>query len=466
VVDVGKSNVKVLVTEPGGHVLAARSVVNRVLPGPPWRHHDLKGLSEWVFGTLGEMARDHRFAAIVPSGHGSGTILTLADPDAGGDGAAVPMLDYEEACPAATDAVYRAAVGDFGDRGGRVMMASTHQARQMLRAEIETPEAFAGAAHALAVAPYWAWRLSGVAASEVSALGAQSQLWNAGAGRWAGIVGARNWGRLLPPVKPAWEDLGPVRPALARQYGIPAAARVHLGGHDSSLNFYRYLAAGIEDFTLVATGTWIVAMTDRQDIPAPDEMRGMVMNADVFGRPVAGALTMGGREYALIAGEGNTGGITRGALMRVVAAGTVSVPTFGSDGGQFPGTEGRGRVDGAAPVGPEDRRALALLHAVMLTVACAEALGAPGRLVLDGTFLREAQFAPLVAALMPGVRVLAAPEIDGVAAGAALLAGHAARSAPVALPLAPVLPAEIPGLAGWAALWRDRAERAMAEAGT
>ncbi|MFZ5710048.1 MAG: hypothetical protein ACOY4T_10245 [Pseudomonadota bacterium] len=33
------------------------------------------------------------------------------------------------------------------------------------------------------------------------------------------------------------------------------------GGHDSSLNFHRYAATGLSDFTLVSTGTWIVAMS-------------------------------------------------------------------------------------------------------------------------------------------------------------------------------------------------------------
>jgi sugar (pentulose or hexulose) kinase len=304
--------------------------------------------------------------------------------------------------------------------------------------------------------------LSGVAASEASALGAQSQLWNVARGDWSPIVAARDWGRLLPPLRPAWDDLGPVRPALAARHGLPEGLRVHLGGHDSSLNLYRYQAAGLTDFTLVSTGTWIVAMRPGHDPARLDEARNMVLNADVFARPVGGALTMGGREFEAIAG--GTGGrpVRRQEVAAVAAAGTVAVPTFGHDSGQFPGSAGKGRIVGALPAGldPERaRRALALMHVAMLTVACAECLSREGALILDGTFLKEPQFATLVAALSPGHAVLASAETAGVPAGAALLAGHAERGgAPVAVGLEPVAPARVAGLAVWAAIWRSHAK--------
>jgi hypothetical protein len=43
---------------------------------------------------------------------------------------------------------------------------------------------------------------------------------------------------------------------------------------------------------------------------------------------------------------------------------------------------------------------------------------------------------------------------DGAAIGAALLAGHETRTAPVPLDLAEAEPAAVPGLAAWAARWR------------
>lgn len=462
VIDIGKTNAKVSAATETGHVVESASAENETVAGQPWRAHDLKRVRDFVLAEVAGLCRRHPIRHVVPSGHGSGAVLTLADPDASGDGAALPMIDYEDACPPEIDALYARLAGTFLDRGGRIMMASTHQARQMLRAEVEEPRAFARAAHALAVAPYWAWVLSGTAASEVSSLGAQSQLWNVANGAWSPIVAARGWGRLLPPLRPAWDGLGPIRPALAARYALPAGLRVHLGGHDSSLNLYRYQAAGLADFTLVSTGTWIVAMRPGHDPAALDEHRNMVLNADVFGRPVGGALTMGGREFRAIAGAERGEPVEADEIAAILAARTVALPTFGSDAGQFPGSEGRGRIEGGLPPGrPENRslRALALLHVAMLTVSCAASLAGRGELVLDGKFLGEPLFAPLVAALMPGLRVTASTEPAGVSAGAALLARHAARAGDaVPVALSPVAPAEIPGLAGWADLWRSRAE--------
>jgi len=460
VIDIGKSFAKVSRADAAGRILDTRSAPNRVLPGPPWPHHDLRGLSDWVFGALAELARGGGGGAerVIATGHGSGGVLVGKDPDAEGTGAALPMIDYEAESPPAVDAAYARLAGGFPERGSAIMLRSAHQARQMLRAAMEAPAAFARAAHALAVAPYWAWRLSGVAASEVTSLGAQSHLWDVAGRRWAPIVAACGWQRLLPPMRPGWDDLGPLRPELARRHGLPGGLRVHLGAHDSSTAFYRYQAGGFRGFTLVSTGTWIVALSDSCPPERLDAARGMTLNADMTGAPVGGCLAMGGREFALIAGPA---GLAAAAgpedVAAVVRAGTVAVPSFSADSGLFPGSAGRGRIEGPAPATPQGLRALALLHGAMLTEACAAALGGAGPLILDGAFLADPLFAPLVAALVPERRVLASDEPHGVTAGAALLAHHAGRTRPAELVLRPVAPARVPGLADWAELWRSRA---------
>ena len=58
-----------------------------------------------------------------------------------------------------------------------MMHGATHLARQMLWLEHGWPDAFAAARAYLALPQYWAWRLSGAAASEVTSLAAQSHLW-------------------------------------------------------------------------------------------------------------------------------------------------------------------------------------------------------------------------------------------------------------------------------------------------
>ena len=95
---------------------------------------------------------------------------------------------------------------------------------------------------------------------------------------------ARGWGRLMPPFAWAADDLGPIRPDMAKRHNLPPL-RVHAGAHDSSVSFFRYQAAGLKDFVLVSTGTWIVCFADRMDLSRLDKARGMTCNADMEGAP-------------------------------------------------------------------------------------------------------------------------------------------------------------------------------------
>ncbi len=446
VLDVGKSNVKLSAVTAMGEVHETLSVPNPVQDGPPWRHHDLAALSDWVFPELAALARRHPLDRFIASGHGSGGILAGDDPDAG-DGTVLPMVDYEQPLPPGLAEAYAPQAGGFFDRGSAIMMAATHTARQMVWAEAAEPARFARARRMLGIPQYWAWRLSGVAVSEVTILGAQSHLWNVPARTWAPIVAARGWGRLMPPFARASADLGPVRPALAARHRLPPL-RVHAGGHDSSLNHYRFQAAGWGGAVL-STGTWLVAMASGVPLPALDEHRGMTCNADPDGAPLAGALTMGGREFQAVA-QGAEGVADPAVIARLLARGTFAVPTFGGNDGQFPGSAGRGRIVGPLPEGPRERLALAVICAACLSVACAGTLG-PRDMALDGTFLRDASFAPLVAGMWPAM-VQVAPESYGIAAGAALLA--TGNRAQIALTRA----APWPGIADYARRWRALAE--------
>lgn len=455
VLDIGKTNVKLSAVTAAGEVAETLAVANEVRPGPPWRHPDLAGLGAWALESLAALSRRHPLGRVIAAGHGSAGVLVGGDPDAGGDGALLPMFDYEQPCPAEVDGAHAALAGDFAARGSAVMPGATHLARKLLWMERDGPDTVAAARAFLGLPQYWAWRLSGRAVSEASVLGAQSHLWKVAEGRWAPVVAARGWGRLLPPLAPAWEDLGPLRPELARRHGLPAGLRVHAGAHDSTVNAYRYAAAGRGDLTVVSTGTWIVGLARGVPPERLEERAGMTLNADVEGRPVAGALTMGGRAFALLAGEQDGRPGDPAAAAALVARGTLALPSFGDFDGQFPGSAGRGRVLGPLPEGPAERLALALLHAALLTQALIDRLDPDRAAVVDGTFLRDPLFAGLLAGLRGSRETWVSDEPYGIAAGAALLAGHADRAGPAQVPLARAAPAVVPGLAAYARRWAE-----------
>lgn len=84
--------------------------------------HDVTALSQWVFETLAALSRRHDLSAIVTAGHGSGGVLTGTDPDAG-DGATLPMIDYEQSLPPDILDGYTPLAGSFLDRGSATMHA-------------------------------------------------------------------------------------------------------------------------------------------------------------------------------------------------------------------------------------------------------------------------------------------------------------------------------------------------------
>ncbi|WP_152044786.1 FGGY-family carbohydrate kinase [Aureimonas psammosilenae] len=450
VLDVGKTNVKLFVADKGGDILAEISTPNRVLDRPPYRHHDLDGIEDWLLDGLAGFARSHEIEAIVTSSHGSGGVLV------GESGAAMPMIDYEQEPPEGIVADYASLAGSYRERGSAVMLGSAHLARQMLWLERGWPDVFAKARAFVAPPQYWAFRLCGTLASEVTSLAAQSHIWSSADNRPARLVAARGWERLMPPLARAYETLGRIKPDLARRCGLSPDTRVLCGIHDSSANFYRYQAAGLEDFTVVSTGTWIVALSDRGGVDFDDERPGRSCNADIFGRPVPGALTMGGREFAAVAGEGG-GKASREDLRRIVASGTMALPSFGADDGLFPGTARRGRIEGPLAEETGARFTLGTLYAALLTSEALRELPPVRTVVLDGAFVREPLFGALVAKLNPAARVLVDHDSFGTATGAALLASHETRDQPAALALEEPDLSELPDLAPYASRWRERA---------
>ncbi|ALA19925.1 MULTISPECIES: FGGY family carbohydrate kinase [unclassified Chelatococcus] len=458
VFDVGKTNIKLSAVDADGHVLETLSVANPVREGPPWRHHDLAAIRGWLLDGLGTLAKRHALQGFVPVGHGSGGVLALADPDMG-DGAALPMIDYEQPLPEDIREAYAPLAGPFLDRGSALMHGATHQARQLFWMEREAPAAVAAARWYLGIPQYWAWVMSGVAVSEASVLGAQSHLWNVPERSWAAIVRDRGWERLMPPFARAWQAVGRLRPTLVTRHGLPQDLAIFAGGHDSSVNYYRYQAAGLRAASVVSTGTWIVGLSGGTPLARLDEHRGMTCNSDVFGAPLGGVLSMGGREFAAIAGpDAPAEPVAVETAARLAARGTMAMPSFGDSDSLFPGSAGRGHIRGEPPATPAERKALAVLHCALLTAECLDALG-PGRdVVLDGSFVREPLYPALVAAFAPDRRVRFSLDAYGVAAGAALLAGHGERSQPAPVDLSEAGPLP-PVFIAYAERWREAVRR-------
>ena len=288
--------------------------------------------------------------------------------------------------------------------------------------------------------------------AEVTSLGAQTQLWNPRANQASSLAVREGWSQKLPPLRKAWETLGPLHPSLAPSQGRGAPPPVLVGIHDSNANYARFLAAGLERFTLISSGTWLITFSSDLPIDRLDPGRDMVSNTDLEGRAVACTRFMGGREFAELVGDQGLDGISSAEdAARLIERGVMALPSFTDSGGPFPKTGGQGRIVGAMPDGPGQRVALASLYVALMTSVDLDLLEATGDVIIDGSFADNRLFIGLLAALRPGQRVLASRARDGTALGAALLWGWPQQ---VRLDLEPAAPIALDGLADYALAWR------------
>lgn len=442
VLDIGKTNLKLLLIDADGRILAERQRPNRSLRGPPWPALDVAGMEAWLLEGLDAFARGHALRHVVAASHGSAAVLV---DDAG---PVLPPIDYEAEPPEAIVAAHRRLAPPFPERGSAFLGGASHYARQLLWMRAVDPAAVARARALLPLPQYLAWRLTGGTVIDWTMLGAQSHLWSPLGRNWTALVDRLDVARLLPSPGPPWRRVGRVHP----RFGLPAGLEALAGVHDSTANLYRYQRAGLGRFTLLSTGTWIVGMSAGTPVHRLDERRGMGLTSDVAGAPIAGTLAMGGREHALIAGE-RPAAVTAEALEAVVAAGVMVRPGLVGFDGIFAGSAGTGAVLGELGDDAARRAALATLYTALVSAVCLELLAAEDTVVIDGGFTAEPAFAGLLAALRPDLRVLVCPTGDGTARGAALLASHG-TDRPVPLELIPAEPLAVSGLAGYRARWR------------
>ena len=447
VFDLGKTNLKVAAFDPSGKIVAERSRPNAPLkPDAEWPYLRLDTEGAWAFliASLRDIGARFAIEAISIAVHGAAGVL-VTDEDV-----ALPPLDYEFGGYDLVAADYDAARPPFEETLSPNLPRGLNLGRQIFYFERLFPAEFARARAFLAYPQYWAWRLSGIMATEVTSIGSHTDLWRPTEGRLSSLVERQGWTRLFPPLRRAWETLGPLKPEVAAATGLSTAARVVCGAHDSNASLVPHLVVRRDPFTVISTGTWVIIMAvggkGRLD-PTAD----MLANVDVRGNPVPTARFMGGREYSVLAGD-PPAEASEADIAAVVASGALALPAFTDQGGPF-GSR-KGRIEGEAPVTPPRRAALATLYTALVTAHLLGRLEAPGDLIVEGGFTRSGAFASVLAALMPGRTVVTAPASAGAAAGAALLARWGKPAAPPLLE--PVRAAAIAGLENYRRRWESR----------
>jgi sugar (pentulose or hexulose) kinase len=446
VLDIGKTNLKLVVVDAAGRTLHHASRPNLPLAGPPYPHADVEGILGWCLEALAATPDRAAIDTLVPVTHGCCAAL-VAD-----DQLALPVLDYEHDGPDATGAAFASAADPFAESRSPTLPLGFTLGRQIYWQARTFPKPFGRVTDILMYPQYWAWRLTGVKAAEVTSLGCHTGLWRPAARTYSRLVEREGWLTRMPPLRPAWAPLGPPLSTIAAATGLSPDCRVLCGVHDSNASYLAHLATRRAPFAVLSSGTWLIVMAASADLARLDAARDMLANVDVNGDPVPTARFMGGREFAAVAGPDSSGVQPDLAVAsRLIARGTMALPSFAPESGPFIGRTGS--LVGPPPDGPAERVALASLYNALVADLMLELLGAKGPRIVEGPFAGNPVFLAALAGLQPDWPVIASTDASGTSAGAALLAAWPPK-APAA--------GEGPGakallqLATYRAAWRAR----------
>jgi sugar (pentulose or hexulose) kinase len=424
VLDVGKTMAKLTLWSATGELVARETRPNARIEADGYVALDAAGIEAWMAETLRDFAEKGMIGAIIPVGHGAAAAIVR-------DGRLVaPPVDYEEPIGEAERAAYDRDRAPFAETGSPALPDGLNLGAQLHALESRRAGLSGPGATILLWPQYWAWRLSGVAASEVTSLGCHTDLWNPVAGAPSRLARARGWADALPPLAPAAAVLGSVTTEWQQRCGLPADARVHCGLHDS--NAALVAARGFREIadcesTVLSTGTWFVAMRTPEDGASVDpsalsEARDCLVNVDAYGKPVPSARFMGGREIELLIGF-DTRRIDikpdqpalLAAVPAVLASGARLLPTFAPGFGPFPQHRGRW-ID--MPTDQAERRAAISIYAALVADVSLDLIGASERILVEGRFAEAEVFIRTLAALRPDDVIYRANAHNDVSFGA------------------------------------------------
>jgi sugar (pentulose or hexulose) kinase len=444
VIDIGKTNAKVvLIDSVTRQQIGGKTTPNSVVRLGLYPHADVERLWSFILDSLKQLQAEHGIDGISITTHGATAALMA------GDRLAMPVLDYEFEGPEETASQYAAARPPFSETLSPLLPNGLNLGAQIFWQSRRFSAEFAGVTEILTYPQYWAWRLTGVSASEVTSLGCHTDLWAPDRGDFSSLVDAEGWRKLFPPLRPAASVLGPIRAEVVEATSLPSGTPVTVGIHDSNASLIPHLGGREAPFTILSTGTWAIAMTVGGSTQGLDAGRDSLANVDAFGRPVPTARFMGGREFELLVP--NPVEPRAEDVAKVISEDIQALPSFAPGVGPFPRGEGRWTSD-PADLSNGERTAAVSLYLALVAQACLGLAGLGRSIIIEGPLARNALFGQALAALT-GVPVSASADATGTSMGASLLFGPEEAQVPQARDFPPL---EVPGFPDYSSRWAER----------
>ncbi len=412
VIDIGKTNAKVaLVDMQSLSEIAVRKIPNHVLQDGPYPHFDVEGLWRFILEGLSEHQRSHGVDAISVTTHGACAALL--------DGAgklALPVLDYEFDAYGKWAQLYGTQRPPFAETGSPHLPMGLNLGAQIFWQQNAFPEAFARANQILMYPQYWSYRLTGVAANEVTSLGCHTDLWSPNLNDFSSLVDKQGWRKLMAPLQPATKPLGFITREVAIASGLKPDTPVACGIHDSNASLVPHLLARAKPFSVISTGTWVISMAIGGKPANLDEHRDTLININAFREAVPSARFMGGREFQLVMGESQPSA-TAQDVSSVLSKGIFLLPSVVQGSGPFADRQSTWIGNPS----PAEREVAASFYLSLMTATCLDLINAEGDVVVEGPFSANANFLDMLSAATGRPTATSEQASTGTTIGAALL---------------------------------------------
>ncbi|MGB1215894.1 MAG: FGGY-family carbohydrate kinase, partial [Pikeienuella sp.] len=394
VIDIGKTNAKLALVDLS--TLTEMAVVTRpniVQPGPPYPHYDVDGHWAFLLDALATFHRDHGVDAISITTHGACAALLNAT-----GALATPILDYEHTYPAEIVEAFDAIKPDFAETGSPKLAGGLNIGAQLHWLFTTDPTLKGRTAQIVTYPQYWGYRLTGVAATDITSIGCHTDLWNPYEGTFSELLMQLDIADKIATVRRPSDILGPILPQIAEATGLAPDTPVCVGIHDSNASLYPHVVSQDGPVSVVSTGTWVIVMSMKAGgAVALDPTRDTLVNVNAHEQAVASARFMGGREYEVIQ-QGQSIDPTEQDVTTVLDGKTMLLPSIASGSGPFQGRQMQWH--GVEPdVGSGKRSAALSFYLALMTGTCLNLVGGAGPTIVEGPFARNPEYLAMLQAV-------------------------------------------------------------------
>ena len=457
VFDIGKTHVKVSILDRTGKEHYQNRTSNKVMQTLPYHSYDVEGIWDWFRNELKALTPDFNIGAISIATHGAAAALI----DPATERLLLPVMDYEFE-------VYPGDLPDYENlrppveiTGSPKFPAGLNLGRQLHWQSQLLSKSQKENAQLLMYPQYWAWKLSGRLATEITSLGCHTDLWNFKTNAPSSLLKALGLGHALPPLKNAWDPIGGVKESLASELGLSEQCLVYPGVHDSNAGYIPILQMPKNERpTVISTGTWSVIMDCQSDCNALDTSRDMLVNIDAEGSPLATARYMGGREFGLICERLNTDiatTFTDDDIEAIINSGTFIMPSFCTGTGPYPNS--MGQVKFGNEIEQINGKAAATIYSALMVNDILKRLNPSSTqdILVEGSFAANSVLCGLLATLNPNRTVRTQKGGNGVTEGCFLLTRWSTSAPDSKNPK--VIPYPSKTFQSYAAEWEKRLKR-------